>query len=110
MLNRQLEGCLCKLQLLLCLLLLCLLSRPLAVGPLLLRALVLDATTAPLLPRRCRGGLLLLLELGVLGCFALDCTDLVGLLALSLFPFASQGGSSPCHIDGGMDFIEGGSL
>ena len=110
MLNRQLEGCLGKLQLLLHLLLLRLLSRPLATGPLLLRTLVLGTATAPLLPRRRRGGLLLLLELGVLWRFVLDCADLVGLLALSLFPFASQGGSSPCHIDGSTDLIEGGSL
>ena len=110
MLNGWLEGRLGELQLLLCLLLLCLLPRPLAMEPLLLRTLVLGAATTPLLPRRHRGGLLLLLELGVLWHFALDHADLVGLLAFSLFPFTSQGGSSPCHVDGGTDLIEGGGL
>ena len=110
MVDKQLEGCLSKLQLLLCLLLLRLLARPLATGPLLLRTLVLGAATAPLLPRRYRGGLLLLLELGILWCFALDCADLVGLLAFLLFSFTSQGSGSPCCINGGMDLVKGGSL
>ena len=110
MLNGQLKGCLCELQLLLHLLLLRLLSRSFAAGPLLLRTLVLSTATTPLLPRWCRGGLLLLLEFGVLWCFALNCTDLVGLLVFLLFPFTSQGSSGPCHVDGSTDLIEGGSL
>ena len=85
--NKWLVGRLCELQLLLCLLLFCLFSGPLAVRPLLLRTLVLGTATAPLLPRRHKGGLLLLLEFRVLQHFALDHTDLVGLLALLLFPF-----------------------
>ena len=108
MMNKWLEGCLSKLQLLLCLLLLCLLARPLAVGPLLLRTLVLGTATTSLLPRRHRGGLPLLLELGILQHFVLDRADLVDLLAFLLFPFASQGSSSPCHIDSSMDFSKSG--
>ena len=108
--NGWLESHLGKLQLLLCLLLLCLFARPLATGPLLLQALVLSAATTPLLPRWHRGRLLLLLELRVLGHFALDCADLVGLLAFSLFPFTSQGSSSPCHIDGSTDLVKGGAF
>ena len=106
MVNKWLEGHLSKLQLLLHLLLLRLLARPLATGPLLLSILVLGAATTPLLPRRCRGRLLLLLELGVLQCFVLDNTDLVGLLAFSLFPFSSQGSSGPCRVDGSMDLVD----
>ena len=108
--DKWLVGHLCELQLLLHLLLLGLFPRPLAMRVLLLETLVLGTATAPLLPRRCRGRLLLLLELQVLWCFALNCADLVGLLALSLFPFASQGGGSPCCVDGSMDFVKGGSL
>ena len=110
MVDKWLVGHLCELQLLLHLLLLCLLPGPLAMRALLLGTLVLGTATTPLLPRRHRGGLLLLLELQVLWCLALDCADLVGLLALLLFPFASQGGSGPCHVDGGMDLVKGGSL
>ena len=40
----------------------------------------------------------------------LDSTDLVGLLAFSLFPFSSQGSSGPCRVDGSMDLVEGGSF
>ena len=110
MMGKWLVGHLGELQLLLCLLLLHLFTRPLAMRALLLGTLVLGTATAPLLPRRHRGILLLLLELGVLWHFALDHTDLVGLLAFLLFPFSSQGGSSPCCVNGGADFIEGGSL
>ena len=111
MMDKWLMGHLCELQLLLCLLLLCLFPRPLATRALLLETLVLGAATTPLLPRRRRGGLLLLLlELWVLGCFALDRTELVGLLALLLSPFTSQGGNSPCCVDGYMDLVEGWGL
>ena len=63
MMDEQLKGHLSKLQLLLCLLLLHLFARPFATSPLLLRILVLGTATAPLLPKRHRGSLLLLLEL-----------------------------------------------
>ena len=51
--------------------------------------------------------MLLLLELRVLWCFVLDGTDLIGLLAFSLFPFTFQESGSPCCVDGGTNFIEG---
>ena len=110
MVDKWLVGHLGKLQLLLCLFLLHLFTRPFAMRVLLLGTLVLGAATAPLLPRRHRGRLLLLLELGVLRRFALDCADLVGLLAFSLFPFSFQGSGGPHHVDGSTDLVEGRGL